>query len=436
VSATVARFDVGERPEAPELGHRVNLLLQVAIVACFVGIVVLRPALPHNTALVDPLLAALSIGALLSMHRWGSPATEAAAKSLPWIWLIIVGSFIGLAGVGMAFWGVSDLAVSLFALLTFYIMWHLLYVHHLERCAVWGTAIGLGITTFTVVTDGRLRNSGLFAQPNYPAHYAVLAAIVLVYGCRHRWAKALTVLAVLVIIKETGSFGSLVMVGTVFAVLGYRAAVRHSAVLAAGLIAFFVAGLYVVSNYVTTGASGLNTRVPTITGTGINQARFDKSKGNRFQLWSDDIHAWIHHPMGLGPAGVLNRKISYLLGQPLQVHNDPLSFLVERGPIGLIGFIGFWVVLWRCAPPKGLARLTILVILMGSLVRQTMHYRHVWLLLAVVFVFDNRRTDLLDEPEPDDLADPAEQRAGPDGGWMPFDDPGGTTGIAADPTGS
>ncbi len=335
------------------LSRRVGFVLRAAVVASYAGIVVLRPALPHNTAFVDPLLAAMCFGALLSMSRHGSPATAGGVKSLPWIWLIIVGSFLGMAGVGMAFWGVSDLAVSLFAILTFFAFWHLVYVHHMERSAIWGTAIGLGVTVLTVTTDGRLRNQGLFAQPNYPAHYSVLATVVLVYACRRWWAKALAILALVIVVKETGSFGSLAMIGAILAVLGWRMLAKGSAVLAVMLIVAFGVGLFVVSNFVTTGASGINTQVPNISGTGISQSRFTRSQGERFTLWSQDINDWLEHPLGVGPAGVVNRKIALLNGGPLQVHDDALSFLVERGPIGLIGLIGLWVVIWRSGRPGG-----------------------------------------------------------------------------------
>jgi len=385
-------LDPDEATEAPTLAVRASFVLRAAIVFSYAGIVVLRPALPHNTAFVDLLLAAVSLGALLSMGRNGSPATRAAVKAMPWIWIIIVASLLGLAGVGMALWGVIDLAVGLFALLTFFCFWHLVYLHHLERYAVWGTAAGLAITVGAVVTDGRLRNAGLFAQPNYPGHYAVLATMVLVYACRHWWAKALAVVAMVIVIQESGSFGAILMVAVVLAVLLWRLVTRHSAILAAALVVAFIVGLFAVTNYVSTGSSGLNTQIPNVSGS-INSSRFNKSKGSRFGLWSDDLNAWVKEPLGLGPAGVLNRHISLLNNTPLEVHNDVLSFLVERGPLGVVGFVGFWATLWRLAKRRGFARLMMFPILTAGLVRETMHYRHVWLLLALAFVYDNRRSD-------------------------------------------
>jgi O-antigen ligase len=407
--------------DPPTLGRRVSLVLRAAIVCSYAGLVVLRPGLPHNTAFVDPLFAAVSFGALLSMARQGSPASQGAKRALPWVWLIILGSLLGLSGVGMAFWGVSDLIIGLFAILTFFCFWHLVYLHHLERYAVWGTAAGLAITVVTVVTDGRLRNSGLFSQPNYPGHYAVLAAVILVYACRHWWAKALAIAGMIIVIQETGSFGSIVMVAVILVVLGWRLVTRYSAILAALLVAVGLIGVFVVGSFVSTGSSGLNTQVPNLSGS-INSTRFAKSKGSRFELWSDDLRAWSQEPLGLGPAGILHRQVSILFGVPLEVHNDVLSFLVERGVVGAIGFIGFWVALWRVARRRGLARLMLLTILVAGLFRETMHYRHLWLLLALAYVYDSRRPD----PEEMNLDADASAAASeePGGPVAPRDEPG------------
>ncbi len=46
----------------------------------------------------------------------------------------------------------------------------------------------------------------------------------------------------------------------------------------------------------------------------------------------------------------------------------------------------------------------IVSLVVASLFRQTMHYRHVWLLLALALVLDNRRSDELAlEPPPPEI---------------------------------
>ena len=91
------------------------------------------------------------------------------------------------------------------------------------------------------------------------------------------------------------------MVLAVLAVLGWRAMTRASAVLAAALLVLFCGGLFVVSNFVTTGTPGISTKIPTVSGTAINQTRLTKSQGERYTLWSQDIQVWLREPFGVGP---------------------------------------------------------------------------------------------------------------------------------------
>jgi hypothetical protein len=392
-----------EEPVARRPFHRtVGVLVKASIVLCYVGVVVLRPSFPHNTAFVDPLLAVVSFIALLSMSRVGSPATKAAVKELPWIWVILLGSLLGLAGVGMAIWGVTDLAVSAFAFVTFFALWHLIYIERLERYAVWGTAIGLVITLVTISRGGAYRAWGLFAQPNYPAHYAVMACVVLVYASKHKVSKVLAIVAMVIIINRTGSFGSIAMTFAVLGVLAWRSMARHTAMLIIGMLVLLGGAIF----YFSPASNNVSTKSFNFSSS-LNSTRFDKSQSGRFQIWSDAFTAWREEPLGVGPAGVLNRNISIYAGTPLEVHDDALSFLVERGPIGLIGFIGFWFVLFRLSKKGGMARLLIIAVLVAGIFRETMHYRHMWLLLALCFVFDQRRSDERDALE--------EQASTPDG---------------------
>jgi hypothetical protein len=380
---------VARRTYEPKPLHRsAGNLIKIGVVVSYAGVVVLRPALPHNTAYVDLVLAVMSLVALLSMGRVGSPATHGAAKAMPWMWLILLGSLLGMAGVGMAAWGVTDLAVSYFAFLTFFGFWHLVYVERLERYAVWGTAAGVTITVISVLRGGQYRSRGMFAQPNYPGHYLVMACIVLIYACKHWWAKALAVVALLIGINETGSFGAIAMVLAVVAVMAWRSLARHTAILVIGLLALVGGTIFYFSPASTTVTSG-----QFHFSNSLNSNRFQKSSSSRGQIWSDALKAWVSEPLGVGPAGVLNRHISVYSGTSLEVHADAISFLVERGPIGLAGYIGLWVVLWRLAKKGGFARLIIVSILVAGIFRETMHYRHVWLLLALAYVFDQRRSD-------------------------------------------
>ena len=109
---------------------------------------------------------------------------------------------------------------------------------------------------------------------------------------------------------------------------------------------------------------------------------------------------------GWAPTACDNARSPSHRGVPLEIHNDALGYLVERGVLGLIGYIGFWVVVWKASRPGGLARMLIIGSLVQGMFRETFHYRHMWLIIALAFVMDGRKTDaeeaeLAVEDEPD-----------------------------------
>ncbi len=334
----------------------------------------LNPTLSFNTALVDFVIFGVCVVALIRMQHLGSEAVRTFARALPWLWLVVLGSLLGLAGVGFAKWGTTDLTITIISFLSFFCFWYIISIANLERCAIWGTGLGVLITSVALLRGGGLRNVALFHQPNYPGHYTVLAAAVLLYTCRTRWAKALVVVAVLISVVQTGSFGTVVMILTMVGVLAWRACTRYTAILLVALIVLVIGAVFVWSG----GAKEFTSGSWKFSDS-LNDTRFERSSSGRFEIWGEALTAWKQEPFGLGPNGSANRNVAHLGTDSLQVHNDVLSYLVERGPIGLLGLIGFWVVVWRAARRRGLARLMIIAVLVAGLFRVTMHYRHVWL---------------------------------------------------------
>ena len=60
----------------------------------------------------------------------------------------------------------------------------------------------------------------------------------------------------------------------------------------------------------------------------------------------------------------------------------------ERGALGLLGLVALWATLWRFAPRRGVGRAMLLGLVVASLVRETSHYRHLWILLALVVTYE------------------------------------------------
>jgi O-antigen ligase len=388
LSATPSRGDTEVGTEPPS---RPALLLQVSIVAAYAGVAILRPALPSNLAYVDVVIAAVCLVSLLAMAKAGSPATRAGAKAMPWLWLILVGSFLGMASIGITGWGLADLVRTNFAVLAFFCFWHLMYVARLERYAIWGTAIGLSITSVALLVQPfQYRGKAFFEHPNYAGHYSVMAAFLLFFAGKRWYFQAIAAFGLAMAIWQTGSFGAIAMSLSMLAVVLVRSLTRNTAVLAAGLIVLAVVGLFLTSPGADSVSFGNGSWQ--VNGS-ISSERLDKSQGSRWAVWSNAWNAFAKEPLGVGPDGVHQRQIAILNGHPLEIHNDALGYLVERGVLGLVGFIGFWVVIWRSARRGGLARMFIVGALVQGMFRETFHYRHMWLIIAVAFVIDSRRQE-------------------------------------------
>jgi hypothetical protein len=387
------------------------------MVLAYFGLVILRPGLPENLAFVDLVIGVFVIGGLISMCNRGSIANGIARRSALWIWLIFLGSIIGLMGVGVPIWALSSLVRLLSALLAFFAFLHLFLTANLLRYALIGTWLGWGLNSlYMIFVEGwDYRPTAFFQHPNYPSHYCALATAVLLATTRPLWLRAVIVVLAGLTLYKTASFGGMAMVISMVSVVVVRGIGQKG-------IAIFVtvaAAAVLVALVVVGPEADIGTQEDVEVSSTINQQRFDRSRDSRFELWSDGIDAWSDRPAGVGPDGVKNRRIGTRGDHVQEIHADVLGYLVERGPVGLIGLLGLWVVLWKAAPRRGLARIMMVGILVGGLFRETMHYRHVWLLLAVAFALDiRRRAGPSELPEPDAEDEDNEPVTRPtSGGW-------------------
>jgi hypothetical protein len=385
--------------------------LGIVFTLVYVGVTVLRPALPQNLAFVDiPILALILLG-IFSMSRRGSLGTRIARDCAPWIWVILLGSVVGLIGVGFPLWALSSLARSLSALLAFFVFTHLFLTREgLTRYALIGTWIGFVLTvSILIVTSGVWRPDALFQHPNYPAHYCVAAAAVLLFNTEVRWQRVVIVVGTAAALFQTASFGGIAMALTMLAVVtarkvGSRGAVLLLIVLCTGVLALLVTGVQPELG---------NTDVSV--SESISEGRFERSRETRAEIWGKSFDQFTKSPGGVGPDGVRNRQIaarevSGVVRTP-EIHADALGYLVERGILGVIGLVGLWITIWRRTAPGGLAHLMIVGILVAGLFRETMHYRHLWLLLALSVALDRLGT-------PGPLLRPRRDTTSPDDGTL------------------
>lgn len=394
-------------PQAPRLRigegldrRRAPLWLAVAIFFAYFGVAVIQPGLPGKFAFVDPLILVICAYALASMMYLGSKATSGAVRMLPWIWLILLGSFLGLSAVGIPEWAMNNLARTMFALLTFVCFWHILSVTRLLRPAIWGTAAGVGLTaTFLLIQSSRYRAAAFFQHPNYAGHFMVMGTVLLFVVAKRWYLKALAVVALLIGLQQTSSFGAIAMLIAMLGVYAVRVLTRNTAILAAALAMLAIGGLFMS----TPQAQDLvaNEDTDFTFSQSLSGDRFERSGDTRLILWGQALEAWANEPLGIGPDGVRSRKVAVWRGNNLEIHSDSLGYLVERGVIGLVGFVGLWATLFLIAKKGGLARVLIVGMVVQGLFRETMHYRHMWLLLALAFALDYARPP----PEDDDGGD-------------------------------
>ena len=385
---------------------RHSAALSFFVALAFAGVAILRPSLPQNLALIDPVLLGLSVVGLISMTRLGSPATLAAVRTLPWLWFILLGSIIGLFSVGITEWAVSNMLRTALALLTFFCIWHVTDVTRSEKAALTGTWIGLAATVVALATGASaVRGYAFFEHPNYAGHFVAMASMLLFAQARTWRVRVLAMVALAIGLLETASFGAIAMAVAMIGVVVFRSLKRSTAMLAVGLIFLAVFGLFI-------SAPG-DDDLPSITGWNVsevlNEDRLERSQGSRAEIWGEAISAYAETPWGVGPDGVASREIAEYRGVALEIHSDALGYLVERGIPGLIGFVGLWVVIWRSTRPGGIAHMLIIGALVQGLFRETMHYRHMWLLIGLGAVLDRRaaqrdaQRDALQDPERDEV---------------------------------
>lgn len=351
-----------------------------------VGCGVLLPRLGPNGALVDPLLAlGVVVGAFMLKSFPITPAAAGGRAILVPICVIALGTTLSLYSAGLQSWALLSMVQSAYAFATFIGMYALFWQwrEHLPLFSL-GAAAGIVVVTASLVFtySPGVRPAGVLYHPNYAGHYLVAMALCVFASMPWRRLKVAVLGVALIGVFLTASFGALVMIGvaTSFVLLRYLRT-------RPGVVAFGLAGLVVVG---AVGYAFIRTSLETGQTVGasstLNSARLQRSGSGRFYIWQQALTAAWHHPLGVGPDGLHNRGI---ITRFREAHNLYVAFVAERGLIGLLGLLLVGVLLWRHAPAGGIARASILAFAAANMVRETFHYRHMWLTLALVLVADH-----------------------------------------------
>jgi hypothetical protein len=383
----VANIDTARSSGAATAQQRPDVIAGL-IALSLVGVVFLEPRLGPNGAFVDAVLVVLvALGIGVMAVGGAPPALETWQATRAWLLVVAIGTALSLYSSGVTGWASIDIAQSVYSVAIFFGCYALIWRRR-RFLPVFAIAIAVGILVTTVslvlTLEPGVRPSGAFYHPNYAGHYLVVAAAVCWWASPWRLLKVAAVAVAALGVYLTASFGALIMAGTLVAYILLRAARQRPWALAFTGAAVLTLVAVVAPSTITAELSQF-----TVSDT-LTSTRFERSEGGRLGVWEESLATVPDHPLGVGPDGLHNRQMITVAREP---HNLYVAFLAERGAIGLVGLIGLGIALWRQLPTGGLSRPLIVTLAVGNMFRETFHYRHMWLLLAVAVVIDLSRQE-------------------------------------------
>jgi O-antigen ligase len=403
-------------------GWGVYLLLLVFLIPVVV------PSGPGRLAIVDGLIFLGLLG--FAARIMGRREPVRVPYMVP-VFMISLGSLVAMVGAINP--GASVLAIAQDAyLFAFFIMLvHLMRNRDLtpiQKTWMWaGNLIALyGLfvlvtTSHTSILDmvrpkGR-RLVSTFYDPNMAAGYLVMCLFfTLSLGKRVplllRWGSIGLMLLGIVASKSNGGALSLIVGLAVWVLM--RARTRRSPPLLIGAAAFMAVCVALLAVWLTAGLGVGSAELSSFEENSF-LARASHSSEGRFTIWKNLEDTYRHHPLGIGPGNSSSLTVSVAQRlrpgslQAKEAHNDYLAYAIERGPLGISGLLlllaaAFTKLFVAARPPDAGSAREPANDALGSLVAaaagalaasavhgltiEVLHFRHFWMLMAMVCVID------------------------------------------------
>ncbi len=426
-----------------------NLVLLCATVAL---LPVLVPHGPANTAPVDLFAAGFLLVTVVAVvqRRWRVHVPAPLATTV-----ILAGSLVALVASNDLRTGLLTLLIDVYLLLV--LVATVTYLHADERAfrvvlVVWAAAALVWATVLVgahfhltpealdalfQLKPGATRAAGpTGSNPNLAGSYMLTSFFVLLASPwpRGRLARLLAGGWLLAGLWATASLGGLLGLAAGLAVLAVGAYLRVGRTtgqvqgLAGG--ALLAAALVLAAVLVTVGpprltlgdVAAVSAKARDSGALSTTIGRASKSLDGRIGLWSAAIaRAGSACLVGVGP-GEARGQLQIgngRLGDDAKVHslhNDVLAFLIERGVLGLVGLLGLYAALVRRAlrvvaeagrdgvraQALGAA---VIANAADSLFHETLHFRHVIILFALLWFAGDLAARQLPAPEPPEVLD-------------------------------
>jgi hypothetical protein len=416
-------------PSTPLVPRRVDLLARKradSLVRLLLGLNVaflpiLIPRGPQNSVPSDvPALVLIGFGAAV---LWTTRTTIRLPLGLSYT-LILIGGLLGAAQSIAPTVALTATLIDLYIFVWFLVLVNLMRLSGYGAIRTAGVAwVWTGLVVGVVGTIGWAlghervpsilgydfvdrfeRFSGTFRDPNMAGSYLVMSLFVLgASPWPRRWStKLLFAVPLLIATQATRSNTALfaLAAGIVAAVLVHVITSRRSALAAALVVAACGLAVVAISPTSVVGAPGTVARdLGETSAFSGSLGRFDRSLGARlkridqsFRLFGPNLI------LGIGPS--TTNETAFMLQASVQgeLHNDYVAGIVERGVIGLIGVVGVMAVSLKTsvfldARRRGRvggwspAALTggVTAIVVTGLALEALHFRHAWMLFALVF---------------------------------------------------
>jgi O-antigen ligase len=300
--------------------------------------------------------------------------------------------------------------------------------------AIVGVVLKGNTTIAGIVGPKGARATGTFSDPNMCADYLGMSLFVVLSLSGHmgralRWGVVALLVAAIVATKSNGGALSLFVGLVVWAVIRARTrriplpVLAGAALVALSLVlsaAWMSAGFGVGSGQL----KGLES--------GSFLGRFAHSSEGRLKIWRQLEQTLQKSPLGIGPGNsrwvpltVEGRERPHSMYSK-EAHNDYLAYAIERGPLALLALLFLlWQAfakvrtVWKRRARSGEAAGVLAAALAGalacsamhSLTIERLHFRHYWLLLAMVCAFaeaarPHKAAQSAAAPEPETTAPP------------------------------
>jgi O-antigen ligase/polysaccharide polymerase Wzy-like membrane protein len=271
--------------------------------------------------------------------------------------------------------------------------------------------MGSGNTTLTgIVGPKGERATATFPDPNMCADYLGMSFFLLLSLGNHvgrawRWIASAILLAAIVATKSNGGALSL-MVGLVVWTIVRGRTTRFPLPALTG-VTLFVVSLVLAGWWMASGL-GVGTRQLENLEKHSFLARAEHSSQGRFKIWRQLEATLQKAPLGIGPGNsawmpvtVEGRERPHSMYSK-EAHSDYLAYMIERGPLGILALLfvlgqtfGMVRTIWKRRLRAGQADPATGALVAGlagalacsavhSLTIERLHFRHFWLLLAIV----------------------------------------------------